>query len=187
MKPFFIEQIWGLNRHESLGGWFIHSRYLPEYCRECHTTAPFLDNLFNLIKFGHFLPMFGRPGVQISCTMDYQKNWLVLNIFIMKKTCPDIQFLPNWKHSSQFSGTCPLPKTFMPIQNPDIYRVPFLVGFLVINLQGFLFFLQLLDLFLQHWNDFLISRGFFPYRLEIFFQICNFTVVDNFAEGATWK
>ena len=44
---------------------------------------------------------------------------------------------------------------------------PILIGFLVINLQGFLFFLQLLDLFLQHRNDFLISRGFFPNRLEI--------------------
>jgi hypothetical protein len=75
--------------------------------QKCHTTAAFLDNQKNLIwsSLEIFLPLCSRPGVQISCTMDYQKNCLVLSIFIIKKSCRDIQFLLNWKHSPQFSGT----------------------------------------------------------------------------------
>jgi hypothetical protein len=75
--------------------------------QKCHTTAAFLDNQKKLIwsSLEIFLPLCSRPGVQISCTMDYQKNCLVLSIFIIKKSCRDIQFLLNWKHSPQFSGT----------------------------------------------------------------------------------
>ena len=41
-------------------------------------------------------------------------------IYTIKKSCRDIKFLLYWKHSPQFSGTAP--KTFMPIQTPDLHR-----------------------------------------------------------------
>ena len=75
--------------------------------QKCHMTAAFLHNQNFSIwsSLDLFLPMCSRPDVQISCKMDYQNNWLVLNNFIMKKSSRDIQFLLNWKDSTQFSGT----------------------------------------------------------------------------------
>jgi hypothetical protein len=72
------------------------------------------------------LPLCSRPGLQISCTMDYQKNCLVLSVFIIKKAAVIFNFclignihynflVPRMIESA--------PKTFMPIQTPDLHRV----------------------------------------------------------------
>ena len=45
--------------------------------QKCHMTAAFLDNqnysIFSSLDI--FLPMCSRPGVQVNCTMEYQKNF----------------------------------------------------------------------------------------------------------------
>ena len=71
-----------------------------------------------------------RPGGQGNCTMDNQKNCLVLNIFITRMV---------WKKAAVIFNFCLIgninhnflvpimiesaPKTFMPIQTPDLHRV----------------------------------------------------------------
>ena len=73
-----------------------------------------------------FYPCAAGPGVQISSTMDYQKNCLVLNIFIIRKAAVILDFclfgnirrnflVPRIIESAH--------KTFRPIQLPDLQRV----------------------------------------------------------------
>ena len=100
--------------------------------QKCHTTAAFLENqnypIYSSLDI--FLPMCSRPGLQGHSTMDYQKNCLVLNIFIMRMV---------WKKAAVIFNFCLIgnihhnflvprmiesaPKTFMPIQTPDLDRV----------------------------------------------------------------
>ena len=61
--------------------------------QKCHRTAAFLDNpnfsIWSSLEI--FLPLWNRPGVQIS----FKKKAAVIFYFSQL----------NWKHSSQFSGT----------------------------------------------------------------------------------
>ena len=107
-------QTWGLNRHESLGGQFIHSRYMLENCGEAFQLSRNVirRQLFYIIKiiqfsqvWKFFLPMcsrrISRPGGQGNCTMDNQKKYLVLNIFIIKKAAVILNFcfIGNIRHN----------------------------------------------------------------------------------------
>ena len=100
------------------------------------TTAAFWDkpkcSIFPNLDI--FLPMcsrrISRPGGQGNCTMDNQKNCLVLNIFITRMV---------WKKAAVIFNFCLIgnihhnflvprmlesaPKTFMPIQTPDLHGV----------------------------------------------------------------
>ena len=100
--------------------------------QKCHMTAAFLDtpNFSIWSNLDIFLPLCIFPGVQISCTMDYHKNCPVLNIFITRMV---------WKKAAVIFNFCLIgnihhnflvprmiesaPKTFMPIQTPDLHRV----------------------------------------------------------------
>ena len=100
--------------------------------QKCHTTAAFWDNQNYSIysSLDIFLPMCSRPGLQGNITMDYQKNCLVLNIFIAcmvwKKAAVIFNFclIGNIHHSFLVPRMIEsAPKTFMPIQTPDLDRV----------------------------------------------------------------
>ena len=65
-------------------------------------------------------------GVQVSSPMDYQKNCLVLNIFIIKKAAVILDFCLFGNIRRNFLVPRIIesaPKTFMPIQIPDLHRV----------------------------------------------------------------
>ena len=91
-----------------------------------------------------FLPMcsrrISRPGGQGNCTMDNQKNCLVLNIFITrmvwKKAAVIFNFclIGNIRHNFLVPRMIETaPKTFMPIQTPDRVKLnTFIVHALVI-------------------------------------------------------
>ena len=64
--------------------------------------------------------------MQISSTMDYQKHCLVLNVFIIKKAALILDFclFGNIRHNFVVPKIIEsAPKTFMPIQIPDLHRV----------------------------------------------------------------
>ena len=68
--------------------------------QKCHTTATFLDN--QIFQFGQIWRFFTVVHQTAQWTI---KKTDLFKTFSYKKSCCDIQFLLNWKHEPQFSGT----------------------------------------------------------------------------------
>ena len=68
--------------------------------------------------------------VKKNSPIDYRKKCLVLNIFIIKKNAAVILnfcLIGNIRHKVPTIIESAAPKTFMPIQTPDLHRVVYLV------------------------------------------------------------